>query len=131
MYLKEQFGLRGQREALLLIDLGVLKSEGEFLRISEGTRKLKISKTQTLSMLPEVSKLYAKADHSFNACALEIEAVNRQGYARLLDAFEDFLKKTSKILEEDKGTIPVVIAGFMDSFTTQPFFEGDNYENFN
>jgi hypothetical protein len=125
-YIKDQYGLRGELELEKLI-------EKQFVTIADGKliakeQRLKITREQAINLLPDITKLYLKKDHIYNARALEIESVSKTGYIKLMDIYETFLGEVSTTLNNNPGDIPVVVAGFFDSLTTQPYFEEKKHE---
>jgi hypothetical protein len=75
--------------------------------------------------------MFLKRDHEFNYRALEIEAVDKEGYLELCSIYERFLGNVSEVLKNRRGNIPVIVAGFFDSMTCQPYFEGRKNEKIN
>lgn len=127
-YVRDQFGVRGEIEAENLIKSGVLALDGDTLTVADGPNKVKITKEQTIDLLPEITKMYLKKDHVYNFRALEIEGVSKEGYQVICGIFEKCLHQVSEAMATHKGEIPVVYAGFFDSLTTQPYFNGDKNE---
>lgn len=126
-YIKEQFGMRGEIELENLLKKGLLLQKDGEIHVKDDAL-LKFTKEQTVQLLPEITKVFFKADHEFNARSLEISAVSKDGYNEIMDAYENFLNQISNIYKNRPGNIPVVVAGFFDSLTTQPYFEGGKNE---
>ena len=128
--IKEQFGVRGEVEMEKLIQQGVLGiSESKVFVRNE--KKVRIDKDQAISLLPEITRTYLKKDSIHNYRALEVEAVSQEGYVALMDLFSKFLNDVHAIYNDKPGNIPVIVAGFLDTFTTQPYFEGGKNETLN
>lgn len=126
-YIKDQFGMRGEIELEKIMQKGLLFQQGDSVCIKEDIF-LKITSEQTVALLPELTKTFFKPDHQYNARALEIGAVSKEGYIKIMDIYGKFLEEISSIYINHSGEIPVVVAGFFDSLTTQPYFEGGKNE---
>lgn len=129
-YIKEQFGVIGEFELEKLITEKVIavNANGE-LRVED--KKIILSKDQVASLLPDLAKMFFKAEHKYNGRILNIESVSIQGYNKLLDAVDAFNEQVRAITNENYGEIPVVTAGFLDTLTTVPYFEGGKNETSN
>ena len=126
---KEQFGVRGELELEKLLEKGLIRLDGETLIAKEN--KIKFSKDQAIDLIPELARMFLKKDHVYNYRSLEVEGVSKQGYQEICDIYEKFLGDVSEVMKNRSGNIPVIVAGFFDSFTTQPYFEGSKNENSN
>lgn len=125
-YIKDQFGIRGEIELEKLIQKGMVIVEEDLLYPKE--QKIKYTKEQVINLLPEITRMYLKKDSIFNARALEIEGVSKDGFGDLMDLFAKFLNDVHTIYKMKPGNIPAVFAGFVDTLTTQPYFEGGKDE---
>lgn len=126
---KEQFGVRGELELETMIVKGLVSLEDSLLKVKD--KRIKFTKTQAVSLMPELTKAYLKKDHPYNVRILEVEGTTKEGYSKLMDLYERLMEDVSKTLQENPGNIPVIAAGFFDSFTYQPYFEGAKNETSN
>lgn len=126
-YIKEQFGMRGEIELENLIEKGILVQMNNEISVKDDTL-IKFTKEQVASLLPEVTKTFFKADHLHNYRSLEVGAVSKDGYIQVMDVYDRFLNDIAKIYASNPGKIPVIVAGFFDTLTTQPYFEGGKNE---
>ena len=125
----EQFGLRGEIELENLLSKGLVILDGSSLKVKD--KNIKITKDETISLLPDLTKMYLKRDHEYNYRSLEIEGVDKDGYLEICTIYEKFLGDVSDVFKNRPGEIPVIVAGFFDSFTTHPYFEGVKNEKDN
>lgn len=126
-YIKDQFGIRGEIEMEDLIQKGVLKLSNGKLTVLDGT-KIKIDKEQAINLMPDLTRTYLKKDSIHNYRVLEVEAVSQKGFGDLMDLYAKFVNDTLEIVRSNPGTVPVIVSGFVDTFTTQPYFEGGKNE---
>lgn len=126
-FIRNQFGIRGEHELEDLIEKGIIGTDGSKLSVIGGN-KLKLDQQETTKLLPEITRTYLKANSRHNGRALEIESVSEAGYGELLELFGKFLNDVHGIYKAKPGNIPVVVAGFVDTFTTQTIFEGGSNE---
>lgn len=129
-YIKEQFGAVGEfeLEKMLQKEVVFLETNGS-LRVKD--LMLKLTKDQVIDNLPDLARLFFKKDHEFNARILNFASVSREGYVKLMDIVDAFSAEVAQVAKDYKGEIPVVTAGFFDSMTTVPYFEGGKNENSN
>ncbi len=120
-YILKQIGITGELELDRMIDLGILCEDNGDIYLKENV-SLKFTKEQVARLLPEVSKVFFKASHGRNSRALEVGAVTIDGYNKLTDIYNHFLHEVQTVYREKPGDIPVIVAGFFDSFTKQPYF---------
>lgn len=125
--IKEQLGVRGEIEMEILIQKNILGIVDDKVIVRDGN-KVRLDKEQTIQLLPEITRTYLKKDSIHNYRALEIEAVSQVGYGDLMDLFAKFLNDVHTIYKTKPGNIPAIVAGFVDTFTVQPYFEGDKNE---
>lgn len=121
-----QFGLRGEIELNKLIDKNLVQVLNEKLVVKD--KKISITKDQAIGLLPKLMEFSLKREHIYNAVVLEIEGVSKEGYVEMMDAYETFLNNITQIIKNRPGGIPVVAAGFLDTFTCQPYFKGGSDE---
>ena len=60
-----------------------------------------------------------------------MESVSKEGYNKILDAVDGFNEQITSIAKHHSGDIPVITAGFFDTLTTIPYFEGGKNESTN
>jgi hypothetical protein len=129
-FIRDQFGMRGEIELENLIAKGFLLADANGVVVKED-KLLKFTKEQVASLLPDISKTFFKVDHDFNARSMEVGAVSKNGYTAIMNTYQKFLGEVAEIYKESPGNIPVIVAGFFDSLTTQPYFEGGKNETHN
>lgn len=129
-YIKEQFGAIGdfELEKLLQKQVVFLEEDGS-LRAKDSM--LKLTKDQVVDNLPDLTRIFLKKDHDFNGRILDISSVSKQGYIKMMDAVDKFANEISQIEKDNPGDIPVITAGFLDTLTTAPYFEGGKNEKSN
>lgn len=118
--IEHQFGTRGAIETLKLVSKGVVLQKDQLLYPKEF--EFQLSKKQVSHLLPELSKDFFKVDHPYNVRILETKGISKNGYIQAMDLYEEFLDRLLSILKENPGSIPVIAAGFFDSFTKEPYF---------
>lgn len=118
-YIKDQFGLRGIAEAELLVEKGILHLNQNVYTLGTHHNKVKFSKKAVISLMPEITRLYLKADSDLNAAIFEVNGVSEEGYSKLSMAFQNLINVSAQIINQHQGNIPVVMSGFIDTMTTQ------------
>lgn len=126
---KEQFGKKGEIEVERLIVNKLVAVENDFLIVKD--KKIRFTKDQVADLLPELTRIYFKRDHAFNGRILEVEGVSKAGYIKILDLYDAFIDGLTTAIKNNPGEIPLIVSGFMDTFTTEPYFEGGNNESSN
>lgn len=126
-YIKEQFGVIGEFELEKLVQKEIVTINSDGILFAKAG-KVKITKEQVIANLPALSMIFFKKDHVFNGRILNIESVSLDGYKKLMDAMDKYIDDVSTIVKENSGEIPVITAGFMDTLTTVPYFEGGKNE---
>jgi len=86
-------------------------------------KNLRPSKELIKRYLPEISKMFFKVDNHFNCHILHSETVSKKGYGLAMDAFEKFLAEVGNVIQNHPGEVPLVVAGFLDTLTLNPYFE--------
>ncbi len=127
---REQFGAVGEYELEKLIEKKIISiSDGGYLAVAE--KNIMLSKEQVVSLLPDLTRIFFKKDHAYNGRILNMESVSKEGYNKILDAVDGFNEQITSIAKHHSGDIPVITAGFFDTLTTIPYFEGGKNESTN
>ncbi len=123
-YIKDQFGMRGIVELEKMISKDILFVKDNNIYIKKDLY-LKIQKTQMVRLMPDLMKFFFKEDHIINAYLLEIRTVSKKGYQELMSLYSKLSHEMVALFDKNPGDIPIIAAGFLDSFTTQPYFKDD------
>lgn len=114
-------GMMGEMALNSLVTNGFLKieSDGGIVALIKDIRP---SKELIKKHLPDLTKMFFKVDHEFNGYALLSESVSPKGYGRAMDVFEKFLADMGDVIQNHPGEVPLVVSGFMDTLTLEPYF---------
>lgn len=117
----KMFGMMGEMALDSLVTQGFLKIEpnGDIMALITDIRP---SKELIKKHLPDLTKMFFKVNHEFNGYALQSESVSREGYGRAMDVFEKFLADMGDVIQKYPGDVPLVVSGFMDTMTLEPYF---------
>lgn len=119
-FIKEQFGLRGEKELEHLISIGLVTADGDGYVAKQ--KDVMFSKEQTVALLPDITRTFLKKDHDHNSYLLRVDGISKEGYIKLMGIFDILISQTCEIISSNPGDIPVVFCSFMDSFSVQPYF---------
>ncbi len=126
---QQEFGGPAIAELDKLIKKCFLQEIEGMVSIQGEAVSLKFTKEQVAYLLPELCKMFFKPDHDFNAQHLEVGALSKEGYNDLRDFHLEFLAKIQTLYRTKPGNIPVISAGFSDTFTSRPYFTNEGEKN--
>lgn len=117
----KMFGLMGEMALDSLVIQRFLKIEpnGDIVALITDWRP---SKEIIKKHLPDLAKMFFKVEHEFNCYTLLSESVSREGYGRAMDVYEKFLADMGDVIEKYPGEVPLIVSGFMDTLTVDPYF---------
>lgn len=119
-YLKEQFGLRGVLEADSFVKKSIFDLKDGIYVLGSASNKVKISKNAVISLMPELTKLYLNTDSEVDQYIFECDGLTKNGYLELSNAMVDFYKRSAEIISRNKGNIPFILSGFLNTMTVDP-----------
>ncbi len=128
---EQEFGGPAMTELDKLIKKGFLQEKEGMIGLPGEKAFLRFTKEQMAYLFSEVSRLFFKPDHKFNAQHLEVGSLSKEGYGELIDLHAEFINGIHHLYETKPGNIPVISAGFTDTLTSRPYFtdEGKNHRN--
>ncbi|QDK44680.1 hypothetical protein DOM22_05645 [Bdellovibrio sp. ZAP7] len=114
-------GLMGEMALDSLVSDGFLKIEADGI-ITALVTDVRPSKELIRKHLPDLTKMFFKLDHDFNGFALMSESVSKKGYGLAMDVYEKFLADMGEVIQNNPGEVPLIVSGFMDTLTIEPYF---------
>lgn len=114
-------GLMGEMALDSLVSDGFLSVEADGT-ISALVTDVRPSKELIKKHLPDLTKMFFKLEHEYNCHILMTESVSKEGYGKAMDVYEKFLADMGEVIQNYPGEVPVIIGGFMDSLTVDPYF---------
>jgi len=120
--IKNLFGEIGLSKINTLIELNLVSNNNGIILVNKDYQYHTWSTSLYKKFIPETIKNFYKTESQINYLFNVNEGVSTKGYARIMDVLENAYKQIQDIANNEKGEIPVAVAGFMDTLSNNDYF---------